>query len=290
MGLAQRFNLVLAIVFLVGLAGSGLVSRDLLQRNARDEAVRNAEIMIEAALAVRGYTVDEVRPHLVDKLDEEFLPQTVPAYAATETLARLPDIYADFSYKEATLNPTNPRDRATDWEADIIGAFASDEDLTRLTGVRETPRGDSLFIAHPIRIASEACLACHSVASAAPASMIAKYGDANGFGWTLDEVVGAQIVSVPVSVPVRNANRAFLVFILSLCAIFAILFVALNIMLSRLVVRPISKMSLAADEISTGNFQIPEFGLKGKSEISRLATSFDRMRRSLEQAMKMIDS
>ena len=119
--------------------------------------------------------------------------------------------------------------------------------------------------------------------------MLAKYGSANGFGWEMNEVVGAQIVSVPVSAPVKNANRAFLVFILSLCAIFVVLFIFLNVMLNRLIVRPISTMSKAADEISTGNFQIPEFRLKGNNEISRLAKSFDRMRRSLEQAIKIID-
>lgn len=289
MGLALRFNIALALVFLLGLAGSAFISHNLLQRNARSEVVRSAEIIIEAAQAVRDYTVDEVRPHLVSKLGEVFLPQTVPAYAATEVLSRLPDKYADFSYKEATVNPTNPRDRATDWEADIIQAFAADATLTRITGERETPRGDSLYVAHPIRITNEACLACHSVASKAPETMVAMYGDANGFGWELGEVVGMQVVSVPVSVPVQNADRAFLVFILSLCSVFVLLFVALNLLLRVLVLRPIHNMSQAADEVSTGNFQISEFSVKGKSEITQLAMSFNRMRRSLEQAMKIID-
>ncbi len=53
----------------------------------------------------------------------EFLPQSVPFYAATEHFLRLHAERPDYSYQEATLNPTNLRDRATDWQADIIQRF-----------------------------------------------------------------------------------------------------------------------------------------------------------------------
>ncbi len=122
MGLRFRFNLVLTVVFVLGLLVSGLVSYDLLQRNAREEVIRNANLLIESARAIRSYTVNQVRPELIEKLEHRFLPQTVPAYAATETLDLLPDQYHEYAYKEATLNPTNPRDRASDWEADLVRA------------------------------------------------------------------------------------------------------------------------------------------------------------------------
>lgn len=289
MGLRLRFNLVLIGVFVVGLAAAGVVSYDLLQRNARDEVVRSANLMIQAARAIRTYTVEQVRPELQERQHEVFLPQTVPAYAATEVVGLLPDDYRDFRYKEATLNPTNPRDRAADWEADLIHAFRRDPTLTTLSGERAAANGMQLFIASPLRVTDPACLDCHSTPSAAPPTMIALYGDQNGFGWKLDEVVGAQIVSVPMSVPVANANNAFLTFMASLCAIFVVLFVALNVMLSRMIIRPIAEMSRRADAVSTGDFDIPEFPERGQDEISGLARSFNRMRRSLEQAMRMID-
>ena len=289
MGLRFRFNLVLTVVFLLGLALSGYVSYGLLQSNARAEVVRNAELMIESARAIRSYTVEEIRPELAHHLEKIFLPQSVPAYAATDTFGRLPEEYAEYAYKEATLNPTNPRDRATDWEADLIREFQHGKDIKTLTGVRATPTGPSLYIASPLKVGAEACLTCHSTPEAAPASMLALYGDSNGFGWKLDEIVGAQVVSVPMSVPVANANRAFITFMLSLCAVFLVLYVALNVMLSRMIIRPITEMSGQADAVSTGNFEIPEFAETKGDEIGRLAASFNRMRRSLEQAMKMID-
>ncbi len=134
-----------------------------------------------------------------------------------------------------------------------------------------------------------ATLVCHSVPAAAPASMIKLYGPNNGFGWKHQEVVGAQIVSVPMALPIQNANRAFYAFMVSLTAVFVVLFVILNVMLSLLIVRPIRRMSQAADQISTGNMDVDDLNESGKDEISLLARSFNRMRRSLEKAIQMIE-
>ena len=289
MGLRFKFNLVLLVFFFVGLAVTAYVSRGLLQKNAREEVERNGGLMMEAALAIRGYTINQVRPQLELQLMRVFLPQSVPAYAATETLNELRKKHPDYFYKEATLNPTNPRNRAADWEADLVQEFRNRADLKELIGERDTPTGRALYIARPIQISNPACLTCHSTPEAAPATMIKLYGPANGFGWKLNEVVGAQVVSVPMSLPLRSAQNAFYAFMGSLVAVFALLFVALNVMLNWLIVKPIARMSHLADQVSTGNFEIPEFPERGKDEIALLGRAFNRMRRSLQKAMQMIE-
>lgn len=289
MGLRLKFNLVLIAVFLVGFAAAGFISRQLLQENARDEVVRNARLMMDTALAVRAYTVEQIKPHLDPQLAENFLPQTVPAYAATETLGNIQKKYPDYGYKEATLNPTNPRDRATDWEADIIQQFRQNGATKELISERVGATGRLLYIAKPIQISNPACLACHSVPPAAPPSMIKVYGEANGFGWKHNEIIGAQVVTVPMSIPVQNAERALKTFMASLAGVFAVVFVVLNLMLSWLIVRPIRSMSQAANRISTGDFDVPEFRSGGKDEVAVLGAAFNRMRRSLDKAMKMIE-
>jgi len=288
MGLRLKFNLAMLAVFGLGLVASAYVSYELLQRNARDEVLRSAGVMLEAALAMRSYTVGEVRPHLRVSADE-FLPQSVPAYSATQIMGQLRKTHPDYAYKEATLNPTNPRNRAVEWETDIINGFRNDLELKEISGTRMTPTGPSLFLARPMQIKDPACLSCHSSALAAPASMVKLYGLANGFGWKLNEVVGAQIVSVPMDLAIARADRAFYTFIGSLAGVFALLFVILNLMLSLLIVRPIRTMSAAADKISTGSLDVPELPASGRDEVSRLAKSFNRMRRSLEKAISLID-
>ena len=288
MSLSTKFNLVLVSVLVVGLAITGVLSYRILQENARRQIVEQAGLMMEAALAVRGYTVGEIRPLLAPHMGEKFLPQIIPAYAATQAFEKLRELHDEYSYKEATLNPTNPRDRASDWEADIVQHFRNHADAKEVVGVRDTPTGSSLYLARPIRINNEGCLVCHSTPDVAPPTMVALYGDSNGFGWKLDEVVGAQVVSVPTSVPIERARRAFVTFMGALVAVFVLITIVLNVMLRRIVIRPVTVMAGIADEVSHGNMQADPFDQKGKDEIATLAGSFNRMRRSLEKAMKML--
>ncbi len=288
MGLRLKFNLVLLLVFLLGLGISGYISFELLQKNARDEVLRTAGVMMEAALSMRSYTVGQVRPNL-RVAEEEFLPQGVPAFGATEIMNLLHKKYPDYAYKEAALNPTNPRNRAVEWETDIVNEFRNNAERKEFTGTRMTPNGPSMYLARPFQIKDGACLACHTSPDVAPPAMVKLYGTSNGYGWKLNEVIGAQIVSVPMSVPIANANRAFYTFMASLAAVFVVLFVILNVMLSLLIVRPIRRMSAAADKISVGELDIPELAESGRDEVALLAKSFNRMRRSLEKAISLID-
>ncbi len=288
MGLRLKFNLVLLTVFLLGLGVTGYASYELLRKNARDEVLRNAGVMMEAALSMRGYTVAQVRPAL--RVDEEtFLPQSVPAYAATEIMTLLRKKYPDYTYKEAALNPTNPRNRAVEWETDIVNTFRNDTARSEISGIRQTPTGPALYLARPFQIKDQACLACHTTAEMAPPAMVKIYGANNGFGWKHNEIIGAQIVAVPMSLPIQNADRAFYTFMISLSIVFLIVFVILNLMLSLLIVRPIRQMSQAADEISTGNMDVADLKDTGKDEVALLAKAFNRMRRSLEKAIQLID-
>ncbi len=289
MGLRLKFNLMLLLVFAVGLGITGFISYELLHRNARDEVLRNAGVMLEAALSMRSYTNTQIRP-LIPYDNEVFHPQSVPAYSATEIMTALRKKYADYSYKEATLNPTNPRNKAVEWESDIVNAFRGDPERSEISGIRDTPTGQSLYLARPFQIKDKACLACHTTAAEAPAAMVKIYGPNNGFGWKHMEVIGAQVV--PMALPLRNANRAFYTFMISLSAVFLALFIILNVMMSLMIVRPIRRMSAAADKISTGNVDdgdIAEFPETGKDEVSVLGKSFNRMRRSLAKAIDMID-
>ena len=287
MGLRLKFNLVLSIVFLLGLGVSGFISYNLLQKNAREEVLRSAGVMMEAALSMRTYTVEKVRPALRVSADE-FLPQGVPAFGATQIMSLLHKKYPDYAYKEATLNPTNPTDRAVEWEADIVNAFRNNEALRETSGTRMTPSGPSLYLARPLQIKDPACLVCHSTPDAAPPAMVKVYGPSNGFGWKVGEVIGAQVVSVPMALPIANANRAFYTFMASLAAVFVVLFIILNVMLSMMIVRPIRNMAAAADRISVGKLDMPELSEAGKDEVALLARSFNRMRRSLEKAIRLI--
>src|ERR1043166_7762977 len=100
MKLMWKFNLALAAVFVVGLLVTGVISYGVLQATAREEILDNARVMMESALSSRSYTNPQIKPLLETQLKYSFLPQSVPAYAATEQFNDLRKKYPDYSYKE----------------------------------------------------------------------------------------------------------------------------------------------------------------------------------------------
>ncbi len=288
MKLTTKFNLILILVLSISFIVCAYLSYNILQKNAKREVVNNAGMMLEAALAIRGYTISEIRPLLVEQMERTFLPQSVPAYAATQSFNSLRKKHPQYSYKEATLNPTNLRNRATDWETDIVQEFSNNRKTKEVTGIRQTPTGPVLYLARPIQIKKPGCLTCHSTISAAPATLVEKYGSANGFGWKLNEIVGAQIVTVPMSLPVQKANEVFVTFMLLLIGVFLFIIIVLNIMLKQIIIKPVMRMAVAANKISVGKFDTPEFDESGKDEVAILSASFNRMRRSLQKAIQML--
>lgn len=290
MKLLVKFNLIYILVMALGVGVSGWLTRGLLENNARDEVLNKARMLIDKANAVRGYTSGQITKLLETQMKYEFLPQSVPSYSAVEVLGTLQKSYPDYFYKEATLNPTNPRDRAVGWEVDVVNQFRANAELKELIGERDTPTGKSLYLAKPFRITNPACLQCHSSVEAAPKTMVDKYGPANGFGWNLNEVIGAQIISVPQALPLARAQSSFNAFITALIGVFVVVGLVLNVMIWLVVVRPVTKLSELADRVSQGDLAAPDFPSGGKDEIGTLADSFQRMRTSVVQAMKMLEA
>ena len=290
MKLIWKFNLAILAVAAVAFILAAVVSYTVLHANARDEVLQNARVMMESANASGDYTNAQVRPLLETQLKYKFIPQSVPAFAATEQFNELRKNYPDYTFKAATLNPTNPRNHATDWEIDIVNQFRQSAAKTEVIGERATQAGRSLYLARPIQIKDPACLTCHSTPDAAPRTMVETYGSANGFGWKVNEIVGANIVSVPTSVPVQRANYTFRIFLLSLFVVFAFTIGMLNVMLYMFVIRRVKRLSKLADEVSLGNLDAGEFQTRSKDEIGVLTEALGRMKTSMVQAIKMLDA
>ena len=119
--------------------------------------------------------------------------------------------------------------------------------------------------------------------------MLAAYGSANGFGWKKDEIVGAQIISVPLSVPVSIADRASHRLLLFLFLITLLAILALDAGVYWFVIRPLRIVSDTADRVSRGEKNVPPVQINGKDEIASVASSFNRMQLSLAKALKMFE-
>jgi Protein of unknown function (DUF3365)/TIR domain len=210
-GTFVRFNLVFLPILAAAVGGTAAIIDSQLQNGAQQQIVSMAQVMLETARASRKYTTEQIAPLLesLQPSDQQFHPQSIPFYAATEAFNYFRQAHPDFAYKEAALNATNPRDRTVDWEADIVNEFRKNTAQTELIGRRDTPLGPSLFISTPIKVDDASCLQCHSTPDKAPPGLVKRYGSANGFGWQLGDIVGAQIVTVPAALTEKLASNAF---------------------------------------------------------------------------------
>ena len=288
MGLRAKFNIATVVAFAIGFAIAAFLLNRVFIANAREEVMQNARIMMTAANAIRQYTAVELVPLLPSVHNGKFVPETVPAFAAQTNFKEVQAAFDGYTYREPALNPTNPSDRAQDWEADIIRLVRNDSSKKEVVVERETPIGSTLNLARPVTIANAACLTCHNTPEAAPAALIRSYGSANGFGWKMDETIGAQIVSVPMTVPLQVARQTYYTFLVILVAMFAIILLILNLLLHYLVITPVKRVSAVANAVSLGDEGAEAYVKPGKDEISSLSVSFNRMRESLKHAMAMI--
>ena len=290
MKLLAKFNLLLIVVFGIGLALIAINARSFLLDDAKKTVLSEAELMAASSKATRDYTDEEISPILENTPEHknDFLPQTIPFYAATVTFNRLRKTFPDYTYKEATLNPTNLTDRAADWEADIINHFRNNPGDPQVVGERDTAVGPTLYLARPISVES-GCLTCHSSPSIAPKAMLKRYGTQNGFGWHPNEIVAAQIISIPMSLPIKLANTGLRNLLITLGTIFFATIALIDIGMYFIVIRPLRRVSQSADRISTGEIDLPPLPAKGKDEIAEVTTSFNRMHTSLKKAMELLN-
>lgn len=290
--LGTKLNLILISILISAIAICGIFLSRILEKKIEQEVADKAFLIIETMNSVRNYTSSQVKPELADRLTTEayFIPETVPAYSAREVfegLRKQPE-YKNFLYKEATLNPTNPRDQADQFETKVTEQFRQNKQLKEKTGFRTNDQGKFYYVARPLEIKKASCLECHDTVSRAPANLVSTYGKEHGFGWKLNEIVASQIVSVPASKVYQAANQLKISVLGIVGTILLIAIALINLFLKKSIIKPIRNMAILSNEISTGNLE-QQFDHHSKDEIGILAKSLNRMVQSLKMAFEMID-
>lgn len=292
LNLATKLNLILILIFVSMVTICGWYLSEILEAKIKREVSDKASLIIETMNSVRDYTSTQINPELAPRLETEtrFLPETVPAYSAHQVFEglRKKQEYADFSYREATLNPTNPQDLADEFETAIIEKFRSDRTIQELTGFHTFTDSDFFYIARPLSVSKDSCLRCHSIPEVAPKSLIATYGTKNGFGWRLKEIVATQIVLVPANQVIGAARNLQFLIIGIIIFFFLAAIIFLNFFLKYSIVIPLKKMSHLSKQVSTGNTNM-NFKHDANDEIGVLAASLNRMKISLEMALNMLN-
>ncbi len=296
LNLSKQLSLILTVIFVGGVALSASSIAAIMNAKAQNEISLQAQILLETTSALRDYTNTQITPYLEKNSQGLFLPQTIPSYSAREVFEkfRANQSRSDYFYKEATLNPTNLRDKADRFETDLVERFRRETNTKNLMGFRSIAMNKLFYIAQPLAITKSSCLQCHSTPEAAPIGMIDRYGRDNGFGWKLNEIVAARIIYVPANKVLQIARQSFIKVTSIIVAIFVITIFIVNWWLNRYIVRPLNRMSQTAEAVSQGNIEA-EFEENSQDEVSRhdevgrLAKAFTLMQISLKISINKLE-
>lgn len=293
MKISTKVNIILTIVFIGGILISGTALSTVLQQKAQNEVTSKAKILMQMANSVREYTNERVHPLLLPLVDtkEQFIAESIPTFATREVfeyLRKTPE-YARFVYKDATLNPINLRDKADDFEANIVKKFRQEPSLEILDGYRNVSGEQLFYTARPFAIRQQSCLSCHTTPELAPKSQVLTYGRENGYGWKLNSVVATQIVYVPAENIFKAARQAAVIVMGALGIIFLTIVMVINLLLKKTVIQRIKRIATVAEKVSIGEIDA-NFDKQDKDEIGVLAEAINRMKYSLEIALKLLDN
>jgi HAMP domain-containing protein len=292
--IARKMTINLGLILFPALAITFILLGLILNNQANQQINLKAALIMDSMLAVSEYTNDRIDP-IIDPINQKsetvFLPEAIPYYSANTVYSYLIESnpeYLNYSFRQATLNPTNLKDKADSVEAAIIEEFRANPLLKEKIGNRATPTGNFFYIAKPLKISKISCLQCHSEPSKAPPGQLLTYGKSNGFGWKLGETVGALVVTIPIDVVHRHKWQSLFATLLLMSFSLLGMAIATQLTLHRQILEPIRQMSSRANQASINPESI-EFHEKSRvDEIGTIARSLERMKQSLKIAMKML--
>ncbi|ESA35203.1 response regulator receiver sensor signal transduction histidine kinase [Leptolyngbya sp. Heron Island J] len=252
-----KFSLFLFLVWLLVSGSTVALLSQHLNAHAEQAVKERAKIVLTSMQAVRDYTRDHVQPVLKNSVDTGFFVQeSIPNFAARTIFTNFQqqdELLEDFLYKEATPNPTNPTDLADAFEADIFGQlrqFVTSEPQG-LSGYRFLDDKKLFYMAQPLVMNDVSCLECHGSVSDAPQYLVEMYGDRNGFGWQLNDVVAAQMVYVPADIIFDRGRQNLWTVTKTLLGTLGAFFVGVNLLLWRTVVQPLKILTNTAKSVSS---------------------------------------
>jgi methyl-accepting chemotaxis protein len=279
--LASQFTCLLSLIFISGIALGGFALSKALEQKAEVEMSYRGQMAMQMVNAVKNYTINDVAPRFAQIANPQthFIPETIPSLAARQVFDKLKGIwkYKDFIYKDATLNPTNLNDQADRFEAKLIERFGSDRTLKTLSGFRSQSDEQLFYSAQPLTVTDSSCLKCHSSPKLAPKSHVEKYGTQNGYGWQLNQVIGAQVIYIPASEVTNNARQALSLFITIFIAIFALVLASINYLLKWRVIQPLKPMAQLAQTISLDTVTANQVRALEQGGISKIAQRSDEL-------------
>ncbi len=187
------------------------------------------------------------------------------------------DRFPGYKFKQATLDPLHPPNKADAGEVELIKSFEADKTKKNKEGIVERDGERYYYFSRPIAV-KEKCLRCHGTPDEAPKDQLEIYGEENGYNWHMGEIVSTSIVYVPLDRAMAAAKKsATSIFVMGVVGI-VVLMGVIWFFLSTGVVAPLAKLTHKTTQLSIGKELESDTGVHSNDEIGELAKAIDRLR------------
>jgi HAMP domain-containing protein len=283
--ITSKLNWLLFSLYLVIVAVSIPATYFYTKNQILDQANRELSLLVDMVRSVRNVVREDTRPYFMPK--GEFFPPVVSSTVMAKTVAsKFAKLRPEYYIRIVSDNPLNSENLPTADEVAILKRFRAANAPSSIVETA-TLRNESFLISSAPAKARAGCLTCHGSYTSAPQQITDQYGTISGFGYKEGAVVGASVVGVPM------ANLMDLVLVRSLTilvvttVIFSLIFLFINSLVKRSIVRPLLEISESAKSVSRGNIS-DSISMDRNDEIGDLAHSIELMRRSLVLMVKKV--
>jgi signal transduction histidine kinase/ActR/RegA family two-component response regulator len=246
-----------------------------------------AQLAIQFDLAIRDYVGNIVRPHFLRLVgDKEFVPEVMSSsFAARRIFEKVNAEFPDYVIKFSSENPRNPLNLATAAEREVIRYFRDHAEAETWAGTIPIEGAEYLTRFRARRV-EQSCLRCHGDPRDAPGPLLARYGHTAGFGYRPGEVIGLDMVAIPLAPSATATAARTTKDVLGLSAGLVLLLAGTFLAFHWLVVRRLARISdhfwkaVNAEE----HLRIPPIECRRKDEIGNLVQAFNRLAERLNRS------
>lgn len=250
-----------------------------------DQANRELSLLVDMVRSVRNVVREDTRPYFLAR--SEFFPPVVSSTVMAKTVAsKFAKLRPEYYIRIVSDNPLNSENLPTSAEAAILNRFRT-ANAPKSIVETGTLRNETYLISAAPASARKGCLVCHGAYTDAPSQITDSYGTVSGFGYQEGSVVGASVVGVPMANLMELVLVRSLTILVVTTVIFSLIFLFINSLVKRSIVRPLLEISESARSVSRGNIS-DSISMDRNDEIGDLAHSIELMRRSLVLMVKKV--
>jgi signal transduction histidine kinase len=215
-----------------------------LRHQFEAETEEKASLVLAQVEAVQGYIRKTLRPVMYELLPPDaFIIEAMSTSYVTRMVMSDLNLSPDHHiYRRVAVGARNPDFEANALERDILERFLADPGLRRFRTMIREGNEDMFVVARPV-VFEESCMHCHGAPAEAPRELIARYGDARGFGRAAGELAGLDLVSMPVSGDMGKLRGATIGFAAMFGLGMVVVFILIQFFFDRLVVHNLRRVS-----------------------------------------------